>query len=540
MNREMYCVGLLVATLGCADPAPAVTGLGDAVAVNDRDSGVPTESEDPDSGGDGGEGALEEAVIEMTRAGMVGHLEALMAIAEANDRNRSTGTGGYDASVAYVTEVLQAAGYSVAVYDFEVEDDVWNSEPALDADGPLVFDEDFYPLSYTGSGVVTAPVTAVDVQVPPPDEENSTSSGCETADFDSFPAGHIAVLQRGSCAFQIKVDRAVAAGAVGVLIFNEGQPGRRDLFYGTLEEDSENTIPVFALSYDSGLALLDLTPGTEVTVAADFSRIEVPSVNVFAETDGDSDRAVVVGAHLDSVPDGPGINDNGSGVAMLLEMATQIAASDWEPANQIRFAFWGAEELGLVGSIDYVMSMSDQERSRVLANLNFDMVASPNPARMVYDGSGSLGGGGGPAGSARIEQIFGDWFSAQGLAYLETPFDGRSDYGPFIWTGIPAGGLFTGAEGLMSSSEADSFGGQAFEAYDPCYHQYCDTIENLDLDVLDDLAAAAVHSVVQVGSLDGPLLDGPGGPKSVVSHGARLPADWVPSSCGSGPRVWRR
>ena len=193
-----------------------------------------------------------------------------------------------------------------------------------------------------------------------------------------------------------------------------------------------------------------------------------------------------------------------------------------------------------MGSIDYVMSMTDQERSRVLANLNFDMVASPNPARMVYDGSGSLGGGGGPAGSARIEQIFGDWFSAQGLAYLETPFDGRSDYGPFIWTGIPAGGLFTGAEGLMSSSEADSFGGQAFAAYDPCYHQDCDTIENLDLDVLDDLAAAAMHSVVQMGSLDGPLLDGPGGPPTLVANETRLPTDWVPSSCGSGPRVWRR
>ena len=537
MNHRMFLVGPLVSALGCADPVTAVTGLSGAGAVEGIDSGGGGEPQDPDP-----EEEVEETdpIISMTRSGMVSHLEALMGIAEANDNNRSTGTEGYSASVAYVTEVLQAAGYGVAVYDFAVEDDVWNSEPSLDAEGLLAFDEDFYPFSYTGAGSVTAPITAVDIEVPPPDEENSTSSGCEAADFGAFPEGNIALLQRGSCAFQIKVDRAVAAGAAGVLIFNEGQTGRRDLFYGTLEEEAGNEVPVFALSYNTGLELLELSPETEITMTADFSRIEVPSVNIFAETSGNSDRAVVVGAHLDSVPDGPGINDNGSGIAMLLEMATQVAASDWEPENQIRFAFWGAEELGLVGSIDYVMSMTEQDRSRILANLNFDMVASPNPARMVYDGSGSLGGGGGPTGSARIEQIFGNWFNAQGLAYLETPFDGRSDYGPFIWTGIPAGGLFTGAEGLMSASESDSFGGQAFEAYDPCYHQECDTIDNLDLDVLDELAAAAVHSVVQVGNLEGPLIDGPGGPAVRAQTGVRSPSDWVPTSCGSGPRVWRR
>jgi Zn-dependent M28 family amino/carboxypeptidase len=221
-------------------------------------------------------------------------------------------------------------------------------------------------------------------------------------------------------------------------------------------------------------------------------------------------------------------------------MALRVAESGWSPNNQVRFAFWGGEELGLLGSMDYVLNMSDEDHGRIMANLNFDMVASPNLVRMVYDGSGSLGGEGGPTGSSRIESVFADWFDSQGLAYEQTPFDGRSDYGPFIWTGIPAGGLFTGAEAIMSASEASDFGGTAGEAYDACYHQGCDTIENLDLDVLDELAAAAAHSVVQLGDWEGPLTDGPGGPPLSLSEQSRLQLDWVPTSCGHGPKVWRR
>ena len=524
------------AASGCADPAPAVTGLAGAKAEALGDSGLPT---DPDAGDGSGPDALGPA-IPMTRDGMVGHLEALMAIAEAHGGNRATGTEGYTASVAYVTEQLEAAGYGVALYEFGVDDDVWNASPALQADRDFALEDEFYPFSYTGPGVVEAPVAPVDLQIPPPDAENGSTSGCESGDFADFTSGSIALIQRGSCEFQTKVDNAVAAGAVGVLIFNEGQPGRRDVFFGTLDEAAENAVPVFALSYDAGAALAALDPTELVTMTADFSRVSVPSVNVIAETGGDPDRAVVVGAHLDSVAAGPGINDNGSGVAMVLEMATQVAASDWAPTNQLRFVFWGAEELGLVGSIDYVMSLSEADHGRILANLNFDMVASPNPARMVYDGSGSLGGDGGPNGSGRIEQVFADWFNAQGLVFQETPFDGRSDYGPFIWTGIPAGGLFTGAEALKTPGEADAFGGTALQAFDPCYHQGCDTIDNLDLDVLDELAGASMHSVVQLGSWDGPLSDGVAGPPVGARERERVQRDWVPSSCGAGPRVWRR
>ena len=226
---------------------------------------------------------------------------------------------------------------------------------------------------------------------------------------------------------------------------------------------------------------------------------------------------------------------------MILEMATQVASSDWLPSNQVRFAFWGGEELGLLGSMDYVLNMSDEEHGRILANLNFDMIASPNPTRMVYDGSGSLGGGAGPDGSIQIEQLFTDWFDAQGMAFTETPFDGRSDYGPFIWTGIPAGGLFTGAEQPKSSQEADTFGGIPGEAYDPCYHQACDTMDNLDVAVLDEMAAAAADVVIQLGSWDGPLSDGLSGMPARHSHrDRRLETDFLPTGCGASPPLWRR
>ena len=177
--------------------------------------------------------------------------------------------------------------------------------------------------------------------------------------------------------------------------------------------------------------------------------------NVIAETlDGDPNRVVVVGAHLDSVTRGPGINDNGSGSATILEIAEVFAEQGRVPRNKLRFMWYGAEELtpGLIGSTFYVNSLSQAERDQIEMMLNFDMVGSPNFVRFVYDGNNSAGGGAvGPAGSGAIEQVFLEYFTSQGLASAPTPFNGRSDYGPFIAAGIPAGGLFTGAEGIKQT-----------------------------------------------------------------------------------------
>ena len=198
---------------------------------------------------------------------------------------------------------------------------------------------------------------------------------------------------------------------------------------------------------------------------------------MIAETrDGDPDNVIVVGAHLDSVGVGPGINDNGSGSAGILEIAEQMRKV--KPRNKVRFIWFGAEEHGLLGSEAYVDSLPQSERDKIAAMLNFDMIGSPNFVRFVYDGDLSDSEppeGGAPPASADIEQLFLDYFESQGLATEPTAFDGRSDYGPFIFAGIPAGGLFTGAEGIKTAEEAAIYGGTAGAPYDPCYHLGCDT-----------------------------------------------------------------
>jgi Zn-dependent M28 family amino/carboxypeptidase len=205
---------------------------------------------------------------------------------------------------------------------------------------------------------------------------------------------------------------------------------------------------------------------------------------------------VVVGAHLDSVIAGPGINDNGSGTSTILEIAEEMAELGIKNRQQLRFAFWGAEELNLLGSQHYVDTLSNDDLGKIVANLNFDMLGSPNYVRFVYDGDGSDTPTAGPPGSAQIETIFNQYIASQGLASEPTAFDGRSDYGPFIAVGIPAGGLFSGAEGEKTAEEAAVYGGTAGAPYDPCYHQACDTTDNLNTKALFELGDAAAHATM--------------------------------------------
>jgi Zn-dependent M28 family amino/carboxypeptidase len=210
----------------------------------------------------------------------------------------------------------------------------------------------------------------------------------------------------------------------------------------------------------------------------------LPTFNVLAETNhGDDSNVVMVGAHLDSVLAGPGINDNGSGSAAILEVAEQMKKV--KPTNTVRFAWWGAEESGLVGSDHYVFGLTDEERANIALYLNFDMVGSPNFVRFIYDGDGSTFGLAGPDGSAAIEAQFGDFYADRGLAFEATQIDFRSDYAAFFENDIPFGGLFTGAEGIKTLAQRDVYGGIAGQQYDPCYHAACDTFSNNSNEVLD-------------------------------------------------------
>ena len=449
----------------------------------------------------------------VTVSGIRAHQSAFQGFANANAGTRASGTPGYDASAQYVYDKLAADGYNVLFQPFTFAFFRELAPAILEQVSPTPTSYATGAFTYSGSGNVTAPVQAVDVTIPPTPAPSSTS-GCEAADFVGFTAGNIALIQRGTCNFSVKAVNAQAAGASAVILFNEGQPGRTDLIIGTLGSPVVS-IPVVGASFATGQELYNLLQSGPVTAHVQTSTISEfrTTKNVIAETrKGRGDDVIVVGAHLDSRIEGPGINDNGSGSATILEIALQMSKLSVQPVNKVRFAFWGAEELNLLGSQHYVDNLSAAEIANIAMNLNFDMVGSPNFVRFVYDGDNSAfpvgpGAAAGPPGSAQIEREFADYFSSQGLASAPTPFSGRSDYGPFIAVNIPAGGLFTGAEGVKTAQEAAIFGGTAGVAYDICYHQACDNFGNVNLTGLDQMSDAAAHVTLAFAMTPDPFKD---------------------------------
>ena len=206
----------------------------------------------------------------------------------------------------------------------------------------------------------------------------------------------------------------------------------------------------------------------------DFTVAGVSSTNVIAELPGSGSDVVIIGAHLDSVTAGPGINDNGSGVATLLVIAERLREFP-PPDASVRFAFWGAEEGGPFGSRAYVESLSREERAEIVAYLNFDMLASPNAVRFVYDEDDA------PTGSDELTVRFVAAFEDAGLGWDRIDVDRRSDHGPFAAVGIPIGGLFSGGRELVTATQAAGSGAVAGQPSDPCSDAPCDTIDNVDL-----------------------------------------------------------
>jgi len=445
----------------------------------------------------------------VTVQGIMRHQQAFQGFAEDSvatfgHPTRVDGSIGFTESADYVVRQMRSYGYSVSVQNFTFDRFVESAPPvfAQVAPNPTTYIEgtDFLTMEYSGSGDVTASVQATnDIVIPPGATASTSNSGCEASDFAGFTPGNIALIQRGTCTFRQKVDNATAAGAAGTIIFNEGQPGRTDAVDGTLSPP-QAAIPALGTTFDLGANLYSLLQAGQtvsVHIAVTAGVVTTPSVNVIADSTGRADRTVVVGAHLDSVTEGPGINDNGSGSAAILETAKQMTKLGITPVNRVRFAWWGGEEFGLLGSEYYVSHLGSTELKNIALNLNFDMVASPNFVRFVYDGDGSATGTKGPNGSGNIEKVFTDYFTTQGLPTAATAFDGRSDYGPFIDRGIPAGGLFTGAEGIKTAAEAAVYGGTAGAPYDACYHQLCDDITNLNRTALDQMSDGIADATLQ-------------------------------------------
>lgn len=445
------------------------------------------------------EGAIERAALE-------GVLADLAGIADASGGNRAAATTGYQRSADRVVERLEAAGYAVTREPFGYVDFELVTPPlaAITEPAPrdLVLDEDYRVARWSGDGDLTAPVVPIAIE---PGPGNQSTSGCAAEDFAALPAGAIALVQRGGCSFATKADNAIAAGAGAIIFFNQGDiDTRTGLFLARIDPDAP--IPAIAVGYALGLELAE--PGAVLRLAVDGRSVDRVTENILAESaPTPSGRVIMVGAHLDSVIAGPGINDNGSGVAAVLELALQLRPCDLR--HQVRLAFWGGEELGLLGSDYHVGALDEDARAAIALYLNLDMIGSPNPVRFLYDGDGSAFDDAGPPGSDAIEAALAAYYEGRGLPSSETPFDGRSDYGPFIAAEIPAGGIFTGAEGLKSPDETAAFGGAAEAPYDPCYHAACDGLANVDLDELHLNAQAAAHVIEGFAMADDPLPTAP-------------------------------
>ncbi|MGW1894565.1 M28 family metallopeptidase [Streptomyces sp. NPDC002004] len=241
--------------------------------------------------------------------------------------------------------------------------------------------------------------------------------------------------------------------------------------------------PGYKASLDYVKSQLDAAGFT--TTVQRFTSRGTTGYNLIADwPGGDSGHVLMTGAHLDSVTGGPGINDDGSGSAAILETALAVSRAHLQPTKHLRFAWWGAEELGMVGSRYYVGHLPASDRAAIGGYLNFDMVGSPNPGYFVYDDDPAL------------EKVFKDYFATAGVATEpETEGDGRSDHASFKNAGIPVGGLFSGADYIKTDAQAQKWGGTAGVAFDRCYHSACDTSANLDDTALDRNSDAIAYAV---------------------------------------------
>jgi hypothetical protein len=386
----------------------------------------------------------------VTSAALNGHLSALQRIAGRNGGTRAAGTPGFQASADYVAARLERAGWTVTRQDVPFTFFRVKSAGLSAAGRRLRAARDFQVMSYSGSGRARGPLRPVGL-------------GCAPGDFSAVRAGEIPLAERGGdCFFHDKARNAERAGARALLVV-ESLLSRRGVPGGTLGVPGIR-IPVLVVSARA------LGEARRVALHVDAAMRATETQNVIAETPGGTgEHVVMAGGHLDSVRGGPGIDDNGSGVATLIEAARAIGPNP--PGAKLRFAFWAAEELGLLGSRHYVDSLDKQERQRISAYLNFDMVGSPNPVPQVYaDGNRRL---------ARVLR------RADGGKLGGVKIGGASDHALFQAAGIPVNGLYTG------SDEA----GPGGKPRDPCYHLACDTIRNVDRAMLLRMAKAAARAL---------------------------------------------
>ncbi|KAI9095259.1 putative aminopeptidase [Phlyctochytrium arcticum] len=420
------------------------------------------------------------------------HLRALESIAKTNGNNRASATQGADDSVAYVKQLLEATGA------FDVQVQRLNAGASATVTQLMI---DQVPIEdvVTLSKVTKSSADGIEAELVLVGGRDALEAGCQAQDYQQSALQNKIVAVRGDgCSAAEKASFAKAAGAVGLIILSTSETDatsasfstRAVLDLPTVAIESDDVANQLVASLETGKTVNTSLISFETKLAARYNH------NVIATTKGgDPQNLIHIGAHLDSVPAGPGMNDNGSGSSGILQTALLLAPHVNTLKNQVRFSWWAAEEIGLVGSKYYVNQLPKADLKRTKVYLNFDMIASPNYYIGVYDGDGSLGSNGAPQGSLEIEALFNNYFKDNKVGFVPTAFNGRSDYGPFIAQGVPSGGLFTGASDRKTAAQAKLFGGEAGVAADKCYHRACDTFENINEAAMVINSKAIAHSV---------------------------------------------
>jgi Zn-dependent M28 family amino/carboxypeptidase len=421
-------------------------------------------------------------------------LDALAALSMKEAGWRSTGSKGYDAAADYVATELRAAGWHVTDDRFSMPGFFDDGGSKIRTNESTFTDGDVRPLIYAPAGDVSGPVVSIGWDAAP----GTNTKGCQAPDNGRLPRNAIVLVAPGPCIRRTAIQAAQAAGAKAFVAGYTSATAGMALRATLLTPDGLE-IPAVGASKPVGDALAAVASrgGTaRVLSTADTRMIDTHSV--IGQLDGtDPGKVVMAGAHLDSVLDGPGINDNGSGVAALLEIARALGND--RPKATIRLGFWAGEELGLLGSTHYVGALSDAERAALIAYVNADMVASPNGFTAIDDDSGDKGDGAALADllQAEVERAGGSPVAAAG---------GGSDHVPFEQAGITVGGLDSGATEILTPEQARVSGSQAGLPADACYHQVCDDRSNVRLDlarILTTALGATVRTVAGAGAIPG-------------------------------------
>jgi Zn-dependent M28 family amino/carboxypeptidase len=425
-------------------------------------------------------------------ASIMADLGTLQQIADEHGGMRAASSSGGQASVSFVADAMRRFGYDVRLDSFRVP--LFNevADGALQVIGAgqrsFVPGTDFRAMLFSPSGDLTARMVAVGFD-PGAAPGARSGLGCTSSDFAAQPRGVIFLLQPGTCLRRTQVDNAQQAGAAAIVVsYPEWEPGF--VLRPTLLDPTGVKVPVIGATRQAGLALAAAASrGAQLHLRISTTIVDQETANVFAETPGgDARRVLIIGGHLDTAIDGPGVNDNGSGTMTLLEIARRLAAAG-PTAWKVRFAFWSGEEIGLWGSRRYVDGLSDAERGTIQAYLNFDMLASPNGARLIYDDAAAA------SGSDAIAGLFADYFKGAGLASARMDLSGASDHYFFEQARVPTGGLFAGANEVKNAAAAATFGGTAGEDYDSCYHRSCDRLDRINPQLLGELSRAAAFVI---------------------------------------------